>query len=91
MYDTPYWRQHTSKVVPGWIIGSAGALRYALPKTAHPGAKTHIYGFMQGVVHGDGAIDCTLHELSEEDLIRARWPNAPLDAIHECFLHNAEE
>jgi len=91
IYDTPFWRQHTATVVPGWIIGSAGARRYELPKTAHPGAKTHIYGFMRGVVHGDGTIDFTLHELSEADLVRTRWPNAPLDAIHECYLHNAEE
>jgi Calcineurin-like phosphoesterase len=91
IYDTPYWRQHTPKVVPGWIIGSAGARRYELPKTAHAGAKTRIYGFMRGVVHADGSIDFALHELSEQDLVRARWPDAPLDAIHECYIHNAEE
>lgn len=91
IYDTPYWRQRTPKVVPGWIIGSAGARRYALPKTAHAGAKTHIYGFMRGAVHPDGSIDFSLQELSEEDLVRARWPDAPLDAIHECYVHNAAE
>jgi hypothetical protein len=91
IYDTPYWRQHTTKVVPGWIIGSAGAMRYALPKTAHPGAKTHVYGFMRGVVHPNGTIDFTLQELSEGELVGARWPDAPLDAIHECYVHNAAE
>jgi hypothetical protein len=77
--------------VPGWIIGSAGARRYQLPKTAHSGAKTHIYGFMRGVVRADGSIDFTLHELSEQDLVQARWPDAPLDAIHVCAIYNAEE
>jgi hypothetical protein len=41
-------------------------------------------------VHADGQIDFKLHELSEDDLIKNRWPNAPLDAIHECYVNNAE-
>ena len=31
IFNTPYWQQHGG-VVPGWIIGTAGAHRYALPK-----------------------------------------------------------
>jgi len=42
-------------------------------------------------VHGDGTIDFALHELSEDDLIESKWPNAPPDAIHECFIHNSDE
>lgn len=91
IFDTAFWEQHTSTVVPGWIIGAAGAHRYALPKSAEKGAKTHIYGYMRGTVQSDGSIEFTLHELSEEDLIHAKWPNAPLDAIHECYIHNADE
>lgn len=91
IFDTPYWRERWKTVVPGLIIGSAGAHRYRLPKDAKPGAKTHIYGFVQGIVHPDGAIDFTLHELSEDDLVRVKWPNAPLDAIHECYIDNADE
>lgn len=90
VFDTYYWRQHASRVVPGFIIGSAGAYRYALPRSARKGAKTHIYGFLQGVVHTDGRIDFDLRELSEEDLKQNRWANAPIDAIHECFVHNGD-
>jgi hypothetical protein len=90
VFNTPYWKQYYSNVVPGWIIGSAGAARYMLPKTAAKDAKTHIYGYLQGNVHADGSIDFTLHELSENDLIQNKWPNAPLDAIHECYVHNGE-
>jgi hypothetical protein len=78
-------------VVPGVIIGTAGAHRYALPKTAEKGARTHIYGYLQGRVHADGEIEFKLHEFSEDELNRTRWPNAPLDAIHECFVDNADE
>ena len=31
-----------------------------------------------------------LGELTEADLDAARWPNAPLDAIHDCYVHNTE-
>jgi hypothetical protein len=90
IFDTPYWKQHSSSVVPGIIIGSAGAHRYKLPKDADKASKTNIYGYLQGAVHADGAIDFVLHELSESDLVQSKWPNAPLDAIHECYVHNSD-
>jgi len=90
IFDTYYWKQYSNRVVPGLIIGSAGARRYALPKTAKTGAKTHIYGYVQGQVHADGRIDFKLRELSEHDLVKNRWPNARLDAIHECYVNNAD-
>ena len=90
IFNTPYWKQHSNRIVPGLIIGTAGAHRYALPKTADKAAKTHIYGFLQGMVHADGQIDFKLRELSEDDLVKSRWPNAPLDAIHECVVNNAD-
>jgi hypothetical protein len=88
-YETAYWKQHGG-VLPGIIIGSAGARRYALPSGVDKASKTNIYGYLQGTVHGDGSIDFGMHELSENDLIQSRWPNAPLDAIHECYIHNTE-
>ena len=91
IYDTPFWREKGEKAVPGLIIGSAGAHRYALPKTAKSGAKTMIYGFMQGTVHPDGTIDLKLQELTEQDLMRAKWPEAPGEAIHECYIHNGDQ
>jgi hypothetical protein len=90
VFNTYYWRQHANIVVPGLIIGAAGAYRYALPRDAHKGAKTHIYGFVQGSVHADGQIDFALREISEEDMKQSRWPNAPLDAIHECVINNGD-
>ncbi len=91
IFNTAYWKQHSNTIVPGWIIGAAGAHRYALPKTAEKGAKTHFYGFMQGEVEADGTIRFTLRELTEQDLVLSKWPTAPRDAIHECYVHNAEE
>jgi len=90
VFATPYWKQYSPTVIPGWIMGAAGAHRYPLPKGADPASKTHIYGYIQGSVHADGAVTFALHELSEADLIKSKWPNAPLDAIHECVVHNAD-
>jgi hypothetical protein len=91
IFDTPYWKQHSSIVVPGIIIGSAGAHRYQLPRGAGKASRTNIYGYLQATVHGDGSIDFALRELSESDLIESKWPNAPPDAIHECYIHNSDD
>ena len=90
IFNTPYWKQHSSNVVPGIIIGTAGAHRYELPKDADKASLTNIYGYLQGTVHVDGSIDFVLHQLSESDLVKSKWPNAPLDAIHECYIHNSD-
>jgi hypothetical protein len=90
IFNSPYWKQHTATVVPGWIIGTAGAHRYDLPKEADKTSRTNVYGYLQGTVHADGSIGFTLRELSESDLVQSKWPNAPLDAIHECFIHNSD-
>ena len=89
IYNTPYWQQHGA-VVPGIIIGSAGAHRYKLPPEADKASKTNIYGYLQATVRADGTIDFVLHELSENDLVAHKWPNAPLAAIHECYIHNSD-
>lgn len=91
IYKTPYWTQHTDTVLDGTIIGSAGAHRYTLPRGVDKRSKWNIYGFLQGAVHPDGTIDFRLHELSEQDLIDAKWPEAPRDAIGWCWAHNKDE
>ena len=91
IFNTPYWKERTRKVLPGWIIGTAGAHRYLLARQADPALKTMIYGYLRGTVHADGAIDFALQELSESDLQNAKWPNAPAEAIHECYIHNGDE
>ena len=88
VFNTGYWKEHTSKVVPGWIVGTAGAHRYKLPIQADRASTTNVYGFLRGTVHPDGAIDFNFVELSEADLEKAKWGEAPDAAIHECFVGN---
>lgn len=89
IFYTYYWFEYYAKtMLPGWIVGTAGAHRYALPQGADKDSKTYIYGYMQGTVHPDGTIDLALQELSEDDLIRFKWPDATLAAIKDCVDNN---
>ena len=49
VYQTADWK---NKVLPGWIIGTAGAVRYRIPPEAGPAqkAQTDVYGYMIGTV-----------------------------------------
>lgn len=67
IFNTKRWRQEG--VLPGWIIGTAGAQRYPLP----PGAdltksKTYVYGYLLGRVYSDGTIDFAFTELKESEI-----------------------
>jgi len=89
IYDTPQWRKE-GIVVPGVIIGSAGAHRYLLPPNPAPGSKTHVYGYLQATVYPLGTVSFEMLEIGESEMIASRWPNAPLAAIYECFAHNSD-
>jgi hypothetical protein len=91
IYNTPFWKQYSKKVVPGIIVGTSGAHRYALPKKAAKGAKAKVYGYLRGSVQADGSIDWEFVELTEKELMDAKWPEAPEAAIHQCFVGNADE
>ena len=75
LYATSYWRdpRHGGVVLPGWIVGTAGAVRYPLPAEVTPGpaARTHVYGYLAGRVATDGVITFNFHELSQADLERS--------------------
>jgi len=53
IFNTDYWKQHGG-VLPGWIIGTSGAVRYVLPPNASDArvALTNVYGSLLGTVPG---------------------------------------
>src|SRR6202043_163205 len=58
IFNTDFWKQHGG-VLPGWIVGTAGAVRYALPPNssdAH-GALVNVYGSLLGTVQPNGEIN----------------------------------
>ena len=92
-FNTTYWKAHGG-VLPGWIVGTAGAERYPLPPTAIDAkfARTNIYGYLLGAVNPAGKPPGTIHfhfeELKEESIpgeVVTRFTRA---AVHECFVGN---
>ncbi len=90
VYRTPYWKD---EVLPGWIVGTAGAVRYRLP----PGigsrklAKTDVYGYLIGSVMADGSIAFEFKELSLDDLRLANAGKTPDSLVGWCFNENKEQ
>jgi len=89
IYDTLAWK---GEVLPGWIVGTAGAVRYKAPPEAGPAQKTRagIYGYMVGSVAADGAVAFGFHELRLEDLLRANQGKQPEPLVRWCFSSNRE-
>jgi hypothetical protein len=96
IFDTPYWREHGG-VLPGWIIGTAGAYRYALPPTAGQArfAKTHVYGYLLATVSARGSdpqdpirfeFQAVTEDQTPADVV-ARYGR---DLVHRCHQENAQ-
>jgi hypothetical protein len=87
VYNTPYWK---GKVLPGWIVGTAGAVRYRLPGGEGGGkiAKTDVYGYLIGTVMNDGSVEFEFRELGLEDLKAANGGKVADSLIGWCVNEN---
>jgi hypothetical protein len=92
IFNTDYWRANGG-VLPGWIVGTAGAFRYALPPNAKDAraAETNVYGFLTGTVKPHGEIDFEFKQLSESDVPVAIATRYTPQFVHWCFAENAEK
>ena len=92
-FNTPYWQSHGG-VLPGWIVGTAGAERYPLPKDFHAAkaAKTNVYGYLLATVNPPGepagTIRFKFEELKENDIPRDVVGRFTSKFVHECFAAN---
>jgi hypothetical protein len=83
-WNTKHWRDDGG-ILPGWIVGTAGAERYPLPALADLAkSNTYVYGYMPGRVYPDGNIEFDFTQLKTSDIpaeIRNRysgsWVNRP--------------
>ena len=91
IFNTDYWRRHGG-VLPGWIIGTAGAVRYPLPpeSSAARAAQTNVYGFLIGSLQPDSSIDFTFHRLKETDVPPEVAQRYTPEFVHWCFAENSE-
>jgi hypothetical protein len=91
VFNTDYWRKNGG-VLPGWILGTAGATRYPLPADAGQAqeALTNVYGYLLATVHPDGRIDFVFHRIGEGEIpaaVRARYTP---EFVHWCTAENTE-
>jgi hypothetical protein len=88
-FATPYWQSHGG-VLPGWIIGTTGAIRYPLPPGADAAheARTDVYGFLLATVAPDGAIGFEFREIREPDVPAEVVQRLTRGLVHDCFAGN---
>jgi hypothetical protein len=95
IYGTDYWRTHGG-VLPGWIVGTAGAHRYTLPDglVSGPHARTSVYGYLLATAHvggaADGTVDFAFIELQPDqvpDSVQKRFDNG---FVAWCFANNRD-
>jgi hypothetical protein len=95
IFDSEYWRTHGG-VLPGWIIGTAGAVRYKLPPNANlaKAARTNVYGYLFATVNPkgepEGSIRFEFRELLETDVPADTLKLMGTDLVHQCFIKNSQ-
>lgn len=91
IFQTEYWKNR-DEVLEGWIIGTAGARRYALPQDLPPAifAKANVYGYLLATVKPDGKISFQFQELAENDVPEAVQTRYGKEFVHQCFAGNRD-
>jgi hypothetical protein len=94
IFNTQYWRSNGG-VLPGWIVGTAGAHRYALPEpNSARVAKTNIYGYLLATVNpagqAPGTIQFEFREIREQDIPQAVVHGFSQEFVHWCFADNTD-
>ncbi len=90
VYRTPYWQ---NRVLPGWIVGTAGAVRYRLPPGVQTAtiARTDVYGYLLANVMSDGTIRFDFQEIGLPDLRLANAGKAPDALVRWCYADNTNQ
>jgi hypothetical protein len=90
-FNTEYWRAHGG-TLPGWIVGTAGAVRYPLPDDAKNAraAETNVYGYLLATVAADATITFEFRHLTEKDVPSYVAKEFTPEFVHWCFEKNSE-
>ena len=89
-FNTPYWSSRG--VLPGWIVGTAGARRYPLPRNLPPGiqAKTQVSGYLLGTVAADGSIQFAFQEVDAKAVPASVTASYGKQFVEWCFRENGD-
>lgn len=94
IYDTEFWHKRAETVLPGWIIGTAGAVRYRLPLNPPKNSKTDVYGYLLATVNAGGKSGVIQFEFKEildrEDIPADVRKLFSSDLVDFCFDQNKE-
>lgn len=90
IFNTAYWRENGG-ILPGWIVGTAGAVRYPLPPDAKDAriAETNVYGYLLGSVKAGGEIQFEYQKLNESNVPAAVVDRYTPQFVHWCFAENS--
>ena len=89
IYDSDYWK-HNGGVLPGWIVGTAGAQRYRLPAGASQAtmAQTDVYGYLLATVDPSGEIRFEFRKVSMGDVPAGVVQRYTHHLVEQCFNEN---
>jgi hypothetical protein len=92
IFNTDYLLSHGG-VLPGWIVGTAGAERYRLPRESARAkiARTDVYGYLLANVHSDGTIDFSFREITQKDIPQAVQQRFQAATVEQCFTGNRSD
>lgn len=92
-FNSAYWRAHGG-VLPGWIVGTAGAARPSLPKNFRTAGSEvrRSYGYLLGTVNPPGSpagsIEFEFHAIRESDVSSGVVQKHGRALVHWCFAEN---
>ncbi len=91
IFNTPYWRTNGG-VLPGWIVGTAGAVRYPLPSASKDAqqARTNVYGYLEGTVSPAGDVQFAFRQVQEGDVPAPVVDRYGRSFVHWCFAENSD-
>jgi hypothetical protein len=90
IFNTEYWRTHGG-VIPGWIVGTAGAVRYPLPPnwSDAKAALPNVYGYLLATAGAeDGSVQFEFKQIEEDAVPKEVSDRFTPPFVHECFARN---
>lgn len=91
VYNTACRRDRHEDVLPGWIVGTAGAVRYRLPSDVSGSTQheTDVYGYLLATVLADDSIRFEFKEIRESDIAAPTRKDYKDEFIHSCLAGNS--
>ena len=90
IYNTACRKTTGQTVLPGWIVGTAGAVRYRLPRdtTGADAPQTDVYGYLLGTVSANGSIRFEFKQVSTRDVPKSVNDRYTPAFVNQCFTEN---